>query len=1171
MKFIPISLILSMLISVCLAQTSAPPIDYVPISSVGPEAASIGKFGNIPVGLSTGIPGVSIPIDVVKVGNTSFPVNLAYHAGGVRVDEVASCVGMGWALDGYGIISRNVVGLPDELYQHGYINSPEATDVALSGGTTSTLYKQYVFDVHQGLSEAEPDIFQFNFNGQSGKFIFRHDSTLMQIPVTNNKIIYTGTGFNIIDANGAQYIFDLSLTTTNAGDNTTYPTQWQLTKIVDANTVDTIFFSYESTCNTSYEQFATVTQSFGMTGGTCGFEEINGQFFSTFSSGFGPESKTYYQNISHYDTYLKEIKWRGGKISFVNICGRQDVTGSGERLDEVDIYSENNGTYTQTKRIKLYQGDFFSNPLINTTPNEKFYRLRLDSVAILPIGTSDQPVTYRMIYDTTAMAPRESQIMDRWGFNNGKFTAGGGMEKQFAVYNGVYYSFGSANRDADSSYSLACTLKSIQYPTKGKTVFEYEPHRYKTNFSKREEKNTYLYVTGGVQQSLTGTFTVSANSYGYTCTPYISATNTNQGFSGSPTITIKDQATNQLVFNHVETPAGSGSAGTPYQPGPQALTLIPGHTYVISINIYTNSSQVNANVIVNWIDSLPNVPEVRFGGGLRVKKISNYDLNGKFLSRQLYEYGDSGEGIVLTPQYFQNINFEKAIQRVGCHGGGLEAFCVDEIETNPTINPVGYSMIYYSNPVYPITQFAGSPVLYRKVTAYNVDSIGTPNGKTISYFQVYQDGSTLSNNGIGDQLPSEYFVNGVYLISNNWKNGFQTGEDIYKYVSGNYMLQKRKRISYLSTMESQQNILKIKPQYRSSGCEEYSSFAVSSYAVPITTGAMVPIIQNDTLNDDFGYQLGTSVTTAYNSNLLPVSRQMIKSNGDSSVELLLYPNDLSTTGNVYEKMVSRNIVTPVIKIRKLLNGTQISAVTKNYVDFSGNSKLLVPSTLEIQNSVYPSEVRARYNQYDGYGNILQQQKDSDSYQSVILDYRSTLPVAIASNAAVSDIAYSSFEADGAGNWTGIINANIVSAATVTGSKCYTLTTAGLTKTGLISATTYIVSYWSKGGAYTAAGTAPVKTGPSVVRGGVTWTYYEHQVSGVTSIKVAGSGGIDELRLYPSIAQMETYTYAPGIGMTSKTNARDLTSYYEYDGLGRLKLIRDKDNNIIQTLQYHFVQ
>ncbi|WP_147319931.1 hypothetical protein [Chitinophaga silvisoli] len=1170
MKFISLSLMLSMLASLCLAQTSAPPIDYVAVSSVGPEAASIGKFGNIPVGFATGVPGISIPIDVLNVGNINFPINLAYHSGGIHVDEVASCVGLGWALDGYGVISRNVVGLPDELDQHGFIDAPEATDVALAGGTTSSTYKQYIFDVHKGLSEAEPDVFQYNCNGQSGKFIFKHDGSIMQIPVTNNKITFDGVGFKLVDANGSQYIFDLALTTTNAGDNSNYKTQWQLTKIVDPNTVDTLFFSYESTCNTSNEQLVTSTQSFGMTGGDCGFQELNGQYFSTFTSGFGPESKTYYQNISHNDTYLKEIKWRGGKITFVNVCGRQDVTGSGERLDEVDVYSETSGVYTQTKRIKLYQGYFFSNPLINATANEKFYRLRLDSVAVLPLGTSDQPITYRMTYDTTAIAPRESQIMDRWGFNNGKFSAGGNMEKQFAIYGGVYYSFGSANKDADSLYSQACILKSIQYPTKGKTVFEYEPHRYKTSFPKREEKSTSLYVTGGVQQSLTSTFTVSNNSYGFTCTPYISAINTNL-VSDKPIIEIKDQATNQVVFSHQETPANAGSTGTPYQPGPSVLNLVAGHTYLISINIYSTSSQVNANVLVNWIDSIPNSSEIKFGGGLRVKRITDYDLSGKFLSRQFYEYGDSGEGVVLTPQYYQNINFEKIIRRVGCNGGATEPFCVDYIESDPQLNPIGYSMVYYSNPVYPITQFSGSPVLYRKVSEYSVDSIGNTNGKTVHYFQVYQDGSTLSNNGIKDQLPSEFFVNGIYLISNNWKNGFKTGEDVYKNVSGNYILQKRKRITYLSAMESQQNVLKIKPRYSSSGCEEFSTFDVTVYAVPITTGAMLPVIQNDTLNDDFGYQLGTTTSTSYNYNLLPVTRQTVKSNGDSSLQLFQYPNDFSATGNVYEKMVSRNIVTPLIKVRKLVNGTQVSAVTKNYTDFLSNSKLFVPSTLETQTTTYPSEVRARFNQYDSFGNILQQQKDSDAYQAVIRDYRSTLPVAIANNAVFSDIAYTSFEADGAGNWTGIVLANVSSAATVTGTKCYTLNTAGLTKSGLTSTTTYIVSYWSKGGAYTAAGTAPVKTGPSVTRGSVTWTYYEHQVSGVTSVKVAGSGGIDELRLYPSTAQMETYSYSPGIGMTSKTDARDLTSYYEYDGLGRLKLIRDKDNNIIQTLQYHLVQ
>ena len=57
----------------------------------------------------------------------------------------------------------------------------------------------------------------------------------------------------------------------------------------------------------------------------------------------------------------------------------------------------------------------------------------------------------------------------------------------------------------------------------------------------------------------------------------------------------------------------------------------------------------------------------------------------------------------------------------------------------------------------------------------------------------------------------------------------------------------------------------------------------------------------------------------------------------------------------------------------------------------------------------------------------------------------------------------------------------------------------------------------------------------------------------------------------SNAQVTTYTYKPLVGMTSQTDPKGMTTYYEYDDFQRLKIIKDQNGNIIKQYDYHYKQ
>ena len=55
------------------------------------------------------------------------------------------------------------------------------------------------------------------------------------------------------------------------------------------------------------------------------------------------------------------------------------------------------------------------------------------------------------------------------------------------------------------------------------------------------------------------------------------------------------------------------------------------------------------------------------------------------------------------------------------------------------------------------------------------------------------------------------------------------------------------------------------------------------------------------------------------------------------------------------------------------------------------------------------------------------------------------------------------------------------------------------------------------------------------------------------------------------ALVTTYTYDPLWGMTSQTDPAGMTLFYEYDALGRLYLIKDLNQSILQRVTYYYGQ
>jgi hypothetical protein len=179
--------------------------NFVPPS---PNAQTFLKYGDFPVSNYTGVPGIDIPVYSIKLKDISLPISISYNASGIRVDEEAGRVGLGWALNAGGLISQTIMGRYNDFEEYVYFNDPIASAHNLKDLTGIYTFLDYTlpsfiknkipFTPPQGMTllnffiglsneektcgniEFAPDVFNYNFNGYSGKFIFLRSGQIVK-------------------------------------------------------------------------------------------------------------------------------------------------------------------------------------------------------------------------------------------------------------------------------------------------------------------------------------------------------------------------------------------------------------------------------------------------------------------------------------------------------------------------------------------------------------------------------------------------------------------------------------------------------------------------------------------------------------------------------------------------------------------------------------------------------------------------------------------------------------------------------------------------------------------------------------------------------------------------------------------------------------------------------
>ena len=427
-----------------------------------PTAYELGKYGQIPVGLFTGTPNVNIPLYTYRTKNLALPISLSYSSNGLKVDQLSSNVGLGWSLNIGGVVTRIVRDIDDDECN---LFFPEE-DLAGSPGN-NPMALEYFHNASSPDNDSEPDLYMYNFNGHTGKFVFDNDKKIILIPHDDIRIetIYDDNtergGFKITTSDGVQYVFLTRELTRSYSSNTgkplptfTYNT-WYLTRIIHP-LGDEINFIYEGS---GYTYTSGISESINMVE----YPQSACELLYSPNFTFPITSVEHYANIT--EKRISEIYSNNpydGSIHITYDVNHPDLTIPGYGIVSDILVKDKSST-----EVEKFSFDYF------TTDNDRIF---LESVTFLDVSKN-----YHFDYiEPTGFPERLSFGQDHWGYFNGEESNSTLVPKPLHEnWEGYFAGFeNAAKRNPEFAYAQKGLLNKITYPTKGYNQFFYELNSY---------------------------------------------------------------------------------------------------------------------------------------------------------------------------------------------------------------------------------------------------------------------------------------------------------------------------------------------------------------------------------------------------------------------------------------------------------------------------------------------------------------------------------------------------------------------------------------------------------------------------------------------------------------------------------------------------------------------
>lgn len=1040
------------------------------------NASALGKFGDVPVGNYTGVPSVSISIHTIKIKDFELPVSLSYHGGGIKVEDIASDVGLGWALNAGGTISRMINGL-DDLSTNGFLytsgdpyktlpdepmTSPPSYDYSATGGPGGKPYN-LAKNIADGACDGEPDLFFYNFCGKNGQFYFDQKQQAHTMPLNSLRIIIPISTANlvILDENGVKYTFqDKESTFMNSscgpGDGNG---SWLLSRI-DLPDKNYIQFNY-TTISYDYKINLTLARN------------------DIMSGNYGP-------GIVECTNTNKTVNCTGKKLISINSSVGDTVLFGYAAVDRADLPGTKSlSTITIKHYNRVVNNYTFVQGYFNgaqPAAQSDYCRLKLEQISDLAGGV------HKFDYDTSRPLPgRLSFEQDHWGFWNGKF----GNTSLLPL--DIEHGFLAGNsRELDTNYAKIGLLKRITYPTGGYTDLQYEPNDYffsgdKYTYVFRDQQ---LYQSSAIGATVTKSFVIPAGSA--STSSFIAYYNAGSGSvlepePENPPLSMSLTGPNGYYRTFYNTTTASGI---------ELENLTPG-TYTMQIT--TNSNYSSGYLRITYYERVTTtVNENTLLGGVRIKRTIDYPMVGAPVTKK-YIYRQFAD----TTRSSGRINYQPVYTAGYTHTN-------NQWQTNSMGDTVGVTFSYTN---------------YWKQSASTVMPLGSINGGSVAYINVT---ILRGENGENGKMEYEYsfaqrsVINQWYPFvpseSMDWMNGLLLRQrDYKKETSSNFTLLKD-QTNYYSIREDSEywNYLFTPTSYQSNeyvrglGMRIIYKHPAFIFGLQFTPAEFY---LNDFHHRSKWQRLDSTVATVYGNNGVPLTTRQIYyydnpahllpsrmlSNNSKGQSILVQErrsqDEISglaaSAAQGKDTLEARHIIAPVLEHSVTTNGVHSRSIRTDYKYWPNGLSLPEYLLERSYGDVY--EKRVQFANYDNTANLLQQSKTNDIPETYIWGYGNTVPV-----------------------------------VKIAGSVDYN-TVYGLVTQAVIQ--------------NTATTDQAMRTELNKIR-----------------VSAATAGAL-----------VTTYTYLPGVGISSETGPKGYTTYYEYDTAGRLKLIKDKNGNILKQYDYQYQQ